>query len=115
MHVLVCTAFHGPPPDDMVDATVDHINRIRDDNSSINLRWADREKQGTNRLGVNRVVAISATTGLILKHFNSPTAAAREWNIHAGSIMECCRTECKGRRKSAGMFEGQKLKWRYVK
>jgi hypothetical protein len=36
VHRLVCEAFHGVSSD-----TVDHINKIRTDNSPSNLRWLD--------------------------------------------------------------------------
>lgn len=36
---LVCLAFHGYPPEDMVHPVTDHINNISTDNRPENLRW----------------------------------------------------------------------------
>lgn len=47
MHIAVCEAFHGPRPSS--SHTVDHINRIKTDNSAENLRWATKEEQASNR------------------------------------------------------------------
>lgn len=47
VHVLVCTAFHGPRPSS--DHTVDHIDRVRDNNKAENLRWATHSEQVYNR------------------------------------------------------------------
>jgi hypothetical protein len=47
VHVLVCTFFHGEKPSGT--HTVDHINRNRTDNRSLNLRWATWEQQAHNR------------------------------------------------------------------
>jgi hypothetical protein len=54
VHVLVCRAFHGPPP--TPEHTVDHIakydgdwRRERSDNRAENLRWATKQQQAENR------------------------------------------------------------------
>jgi hypothetical protein len=47
VHKAVCEAFHGPKPSKQ--HTVDHKNRIRNDNTAPNLRWASREEQTSNR------------------------------------------------------------------
>jgi hypothetical protein len=41
VHVLVCTAFHGPPPEGKPFAL--HINDLPKDNHFTNLRWGSRE------------------------------------------------------------------------
>lgn len=46
-HKMVCIAFHGPKPSS--GHTVDHINKIPDDNRECNLRWATKEVQSENR------------------------------------------------------------------
>lgn len=46
VHVLVCMAFCGVRPSP--DHTVDHIDRRRDNNNAINLRWATRSQQARN-------------------------------------------------------------------
>ena len=47
VHRLVAEAFIGPRPD---DHTVDHINRVRDDNRVENLRYATASEQNLNRV-----------------------------------------------------------------
>lgn len=47
LHRLVCTMFNGPAPSSI--HTVDHINRIRHDNRSENLRWATSTEQKNNQ------------------------------------------------------------------
>ena len=47
VHILVCRAFHGEAP--QPNLSVDHINRIRSDNRSANLRWATKSVQTSNR------------------------------------------------------------------
>lgn len=53
VHRLVMETFVGPIPE---GKTVDHINRIRDDNRLENLQFADIHQQADNRITViNRV------------------------------------------------------------
>lgn len=47
VHRLVAEAFIGPRPEDQ---TVDHINRVRDDNRVENLRYATASEQNLNRV-----------------------------------------------------------------
>ena len=47
VHRLVAEVFIGPCPADM---TVDHINRVRDDNKIENLRYATYSEQNKNRV-----------------------------------------------------------------
>lgn len=46
-HILVCTVFHGFKPS--LKHSVDHINRITNDNRIENLRWATHSVQVKNR------------------------------------------------------------------
>ena len=48
VHILVATAFCGPPPTTTHDS-VDHLNRNRSDNRASNLRWATKLEQGANQ------------------------------------------------------------------
>lgn len=45
VHRLICEAFHDNPEN---KPTVDHINRVRDDNRASNLRWATAKEQRDN-------------------------------------------------------------------
>lgn len=52
VHRLVAEAFIGPRPEDQ---TVDHINRVRDDNRVENLRYATASEQNKNRVFKRKV------------------------------------------------------------
>lgn len=47
VHVLVALAFVGPKPSPQ--HTVDHKNRVRNDNRAENLRWATKKEQHANQ------------------------------------------------------------------
>lgn len=47
VHRLVCEIFNGKSPENK--NIVDHINRIRDDNKAINLRWVSQEENMNNK------------------------------------------------------------------
>ncbi len=51
VHRLVAETFIPNPEN---KPTVDHINRVRDDNRVQNLRWADYKEQYKNRDDINR-------------------------------------------------------------
>lgn len=62
VHILVCTAFHGPRPEGMVAS---HVNGDKLDNHSSNLKWETQSKNlsrrpehGTDDMGVNNSRAI---------------------------------------------------------
>jgi len=48
VHSLVLMAFTGGPPQDGKRYTVDHIDRVRDNNVITNLRWATYAEQSQN-------------------------------------------------------------------
>lgn len=48
VHILVCTAFHGPRPSPKHQ--VDHINRDRWDNRPENLRWVTPHENQMNNI-----------------------------------------------------------------
>lgn len=52
VHRLVAEAFIGSRPE---DKTVDHINRVRDDNRVENLRYATVTEQNNNRVFKKRI------------------------------------------------------------
>jgi len=51
LHRLICITFNGKTNKDK--NIVDHINRIRNDNRSINLRWVSRSDNMNNKSKVN--------------------------------------------------------------
>jgi ribosomal protein L15E len=48
VHIYIAKLFIGNPPTQ--NHTVDHINRIKDDNRVENLRWASKLEQNANRV-----------------------------------------------------------------
>lgn len=73
IHRLVADTFL-PNPDNKY--SVDHINRIRNDNRVENLRWADIMEQNENTTKNKKVKCIE--TGDV---FNSAAEAERKYNI----------------------------------
>ena len=78
VHILVCTAFHGPPNDSMTDATVDHINRVRDDNDVNNICRVTKSNQAFNREGVKQIDAIGMRSVKMIRTFISASEAESE-------------------------------------
>lgn len=100
-HVLVAKMFIGIPDDNTL--TVDHINRIRNDNRVENLRWATKSQQSSNqkdRKPRGRSVYQMDKEGKIIKKWDKIVDVSRELKISDGSICNVC----KGKRKSAGGF-----------
>ena len=54
VHQIICRAFHGLPPEDK--PFCDHINRIRDDNRSSNLRWTSSKGNCDNQAKVDQAL-----------------------------------------------------------
>lgn len=104
-HVLVAKAFLGIPDDESL--TVDHINRIRDDNRVENLRWATKSEQTLNSNNVERkgraVYQIDMKDNII-KRWNKISDASKELKIFDSNI----GATCKGKVMTAGGF-----KWKY--
>lgn len=65
MHVLICHAFYGYPPDETY--TVDHIDRNKINNVPSNLRWASKSEQTINRypLGKRKYMITEVINGKI--------------------------------------------------
>jgi hypothetical protein len=85
VHSLVCLAFHGKAPSDT--HTVDHIDRVRDNNSADNLRWATKKMQSDNAVSIP-VVAYNAD-GTEFGRWVSAAEAARAVGGTATNIASC--------------------------
>ncbi|MDD5701037.1 MAG: NUMOD4 domain-containing protein [Dehalococcoidales bacterium] len=63
VHVLVITAFQGPPPED--DLETNHKNGIKEDNRNTNLEWVTHSENNLHayrELGHKRVCGVDVKT-----------------------------------------------------
>lgn len=67
LHRVVAYTFLGDPPSSSF--TVDHLNRVREDNRACNLRWVCPEEQLGNREGARYLVAVKGT-GVVYDSIN---------------------------------------------
>lgn len=94
-HIVMCYAFHGPPPD--AEHTPDHRNRDRLDNRAVNLRWATRLEQGTNMSVTIGVSKTSVETGEVTE-YSSKSEASRASALSIRRMSEVCASgqACQG-------------------
>ena len=89
-HQLVALLFIPNPEN---KPTVDHINRIGNDNRCWNLRWATSQEQNLNRKPSKRrahsVYQFDLNNNFVEK-WKSATEAAREMKINAFHLMNIC-------------------------
>lgn len=92
VHQLVCRAFIGPCPP---RHSVDHINRKRDDNRLLNLRYASYKAQSANRdlthsTRRSRAVHVLDTTTKATRMYASVAAAVISIGKCRDQIMHAC-------------------------
>lgn len=81
VHTLVCLAFCGEQPSKK--HSVDHINKITDDNRKENLRWATSEDQSDN----NNSKPINVfKNGEFVGKYKSMAFASRELDLYVNCI-----------------------------
>lgn len=109
LHRLVAQTFI-PNPDNK--PSVDHIDRVRSNNSVSNLHWCSQSENlkhahtsGLNKTVNDRVVdQLHRETLEVIATFPSIAEASRKTGVHKGGI---CNT-CNGKAQQSGGF-----KWRY--
>lgn len=96
IHRLVASVFipnHDNKPH------VDHINGIRNDNRSENLRWCTQKENNSFPLILSKkykpVLQINKDTGDIINEFPSIKEAANVLNINHSDIITCCKGRIK--------------------
>lgn len=105
VHRLVLLLFFGPPLDDTY--TVDHLNRIRNDNRLCNLKWSSPSEQSINRntvKGGRKRSVIQLKDDTIVYTWDMITDAANYYDITGSTISRACR--------KGNIFIG--YKWKYV-
>lgn len=88
IHTVICLAFNGEPPSSK-HSTVDHIDKVRHNNSSENLRWATVQMQ-IDHSHSQSVAAYDKDTGEEMGRWKSARAAARELKYsNSTGISQC--------------------------
>ena len=91
LHRIVAFTFLDPPPLDGQEYTVDHINRNKDDNRMLNLKWALAYEQLNNR-EINHYT-LQIADG---RTFCSVAAFAKEFHTSETMIRENLRQTAEG-------------------
>lgn len=99
VHRLVADAYLSPPPEDMVNPTVDHIDGNKEHNYLNNLQWLSR---GDNAQKANGKAIRCIETG---KVYPSISAAAREVGVYDTTIGRAVN----GNLKTAGGYHWEMI------
>jgi hypothetical protein len=91
LHRIVAFTFLGPPPSDGQEYTVDHVNRNKEDNRVLNLRWATPHEQLDNREFYH--YTLHAADG---RTFSSIAAFSKEMNTSEKMVREKLRQTLEG-------------------
>lgn len=106
VHRLVCECFIPNTNPSEYD-TVDHINRVRDDNRVENLRWANDSIQNKNKGYTNNLPVLQYTkAGEFVAEYESIQDAKNKTGINSGGIWNVCNGK-KGQKTSGGFM------WKY--
>lgn len=102
VHAMVCRSFHGRRPS--AEHTPHHVNHVRHDNRSANLRWASpseqqQESHRVNKQRKNNVAKISKKLfarpvgGTTWTEYASQSEVAKALGIGMSSVSTACRAE----------------------
>ena len=89
LHRIVAYTFLGEPSDPY--DTVDHINRVREDNRVANLRWASFHQQMQNREFSSYVVTTTTASSSSSHTYHSLAALARDTGIGTTTLSSSVR------------------------
>jgi hypothetical protein len=97
VHILIAEAFHTKPKGNV---TVDHINRIKHDNRSENLRWATASEQGMNKSKViekfsRKVLQYDLNMNLIKEWSGIPEILKSINNVKKRALYNACSKSIK--------------------
>lgn len=90
IHILVAIAFIPNPEG---KKTVDHRDRIRDNNYVENLRWATQEEQTANRSEFqvqSRAIYQYSENGALIRRWDSVVEAAQSFGVTRSNIASAC-------------------------
>jgi hypothetical protein len=91
-HQIICTVFHGPPPDKH-HTSVDHIDNDPLNNKPENLRWATPKMQADNTH--SKAIVAYNKDGSEAGRWVSAADAARELGGASTNISACLRGKTK--------------------
>lgn len=106
-HRLITFAFHGLPPTS--NHTVDHINRNKEDNRAVNLKWSDKKEQILNRnphkqkLTRGKAITQILQTGEEIFTWFKAIYASMTYKCDHGDLIKAC--------KSGKLYQG--FYWKY--
>lgn len=121
IHYLVCLTFYGEKPS--LKHTVDHINRIRNDNRLENLRWATKSEQIQNQNKLERnnglyVLQINPKSNKIINVYKNNQEAGNAIGVSKTAIRQAIINNrfCKGYKwmyETVKIIEGER--WKKIK
>lgn len=91
IHRLMMETYGNPPPDDMIDPTVDHINGNKLDNRIKNLQWlSNRDNSYKGIKDTIKTYILELPTGELITVTNL-NRWCKEYNINPSSIRKAYR------------------------
>ncbi len=110
-HNLICITFYGDKPD--MSYTVDHINRVKTDNTVENLRWASKSDQIKNQVRKNTICRniemVDKNTEKIIETFKCIDDASKKTKLHSQTICKWINSGDKNKTIKNSYFRYKKI------